>query len=565
MNVSSILRFAGPKIPGNPFTSPMLITNQAKAEAVPEMQMLTLNFVPSKSRVETLEDRVHTVVPMVMLVEGVHNGSGGPVFYTADELSKTPAIWNQKPIVDYHPEDGSACDQIFVNSRKVGVIMNAAWDAKGKRLTAEAWLEKDRADKIDNRIFRAIEKNEMMEVSTGLFVDLERAPGKWGEEEFVGTVRNIRPDHLALLPDKIGACSIADGAGLLRNELRSGKLDKTTLLKKLGAFLGLTNNELSHENLRQSIQAALKAKLNVGDQGPWVWVEAVYSNFFVYDNGEGKLFRLNYTSSDTGVTLGGEAPVEVFRVTEFRTVEGAKFVGNQDQPKTNDSINDMNKEAMIVAILAANCGWSDRKALEGLNDTQIKSIHNGVERAKGEIINEASKKELVDGIIKNNSYGWDESSRLALMMFTPEQLGKFKLTAPAAVASTTATTNGGPQQAPITMETWLGQAPAEVSSVVRNLLSSEKAQKDALIEKITSNKDSGWTKEGLQNWSVADLTRVAKVYENAAAALEHPNFQALAPNYSGQAPTTTTNDQAPAFQPLVAPVMNFKKEPAKAA
>lgn len=29
--------------------------------------------------------------------------------------------------------------------------------------------------------------------------------------------RNHRPDHLAILPDQVGACSLADGAGLIRN------------------------------------------------------------------------------------------------------------------------------------------------------------------------------------------------------------------------------------------------------------------------------------------------------------------------------------------------------------
>ena len=154
-----------------------IIRNDSKKSIVPgSLEKLTLNFLPAHTRIEMLEDRPHTVIPMIMMVEGVHAGSSGPLYYSPDELGKTPEIWNQKPIVVYHPEINgqgcSACDPSIVNSRKVGVMMNTTWDAKAKKLKSEAWLEKPRADKVDNRIFEAIENNSMMEVSTGLFVDL---------------------------------------------------------------------------------------------------------------------------------------------------------------------------------------------------------------------------------------------------------------------------------------------------------------------------------------------------------------------------------------------------------
>ena len=56
-------------------------------------------------------------------------------------------------------------------------------------------------------------RGEMMEVSTGLFSEIEPKPGVFKGRHYKGVVRNLRPDHLAILPDSIGACSIADGAG----------------------------------------------------------------------------------------------------------------------------------------------------------------------------------------------------------------------------------------------------------------------------------------------------------------------------------------------------------------
>jgi hypothetical protein len=102
----------------------------------------------------------------------------------------------------------------------------------------------------------------MMELSTGLYVDAELTPGDWKGEEYVAIARNLRSDHLAILPDKIGACSVADGAGLLRNEVRKGKMPKNEILKRIMNVFGLTDNEMSHENIRAAIQTALRAKLN---------------------------------------------------------------------------------------------------------------------------------------------------------------------------------------------------------------------------------------------------------------------------------------------------------------
>jgi hypothetical protein len=92
--------------------------------------------------------------------------------------------------------------------------MNA--EEEDGKLKAEAWLEVERVKQVDNRILEALEKGEMVELSTGLFTDNEPTEGDWNGEKYMAIARNFRPDHLAILPDKVGACSIADGAGLLR-------------------------------------------------------------------------------------------------------------------------------------------------------------------------------------------------------------------------------------------------------------------------------------------------------------------------------------------------------------
>ena len=191
-------------------------------------QEITTNLLSKAGRIRTdyLEGREYFVAPMVMLTEGVHNGSNGPLYYPPDELAKTPVVWNYKPIVVYHPQMNgqsiSACDKTIIESRKVGVIMNTRY--VGGKLKAEAWLEKARLGEVDKRVLNAIQSNTVMEVSTGLFTDNQGPGGTWNNEKYVATARNYRPDHLAILPDQKGSCSIADGAGLLMNKTADGKI-----------------------------------------------------------------------------------------------------------------------------------------------------------------------------------------------------------------------------------------------------------------------------------------------------------------------------------------------------
>ena len=163
---------------------------------------------------------MHWVVPSVLLLEGVHAGSLGPLYYPPDEIERSTPAWNYKPVVVNHPMvngvNVSACRPDILNTRRVGLLLNSRYE-DGK-LKADVWIEKLRAENISPTVVRVIRNGWMMELSTGLFLDVERTPGRWRDEDYIGIARNYRPDHLALLPDDVGAVSIADGAGFMRNQ-----------------------------------------------------------------------------------------------------------------------------------------------------------------------------------------------------------------------------------------------------------------------------------------------------------------------------------------------------------
>lgn len=442
---------------------------------------------------------------MVILTEGVHNGSEGAFYYPVDELSKTPVAWDHKPVVVYHPTMNgkgiSACSPDVLNTQKVGIMLNTKFE--GGRLKSEAWIDKSRVDLVDPRIMQAVANKEMMELSTGVFVDNDPTAGEWKGENYVGIARNLRPDHLALLPDQIGACSIKDGAGFLRNQAGSKPNLVINVLRKALRGMGFVDNELSFSNIRDDLATALRKKFETDmNNGPWLYVEDVYSNFVIYSLGE-KLYRLGYTSSDTGITLSDETPVEVVRVTEYRTISGT-FVGNRSQSKPTDPMN---------------------------------------------------KKELVDSIIGLNSV-WKETHREQLMTFNEEQLSTLqkaltpKTETPAPAANKAAETPA-PAAAPVANKTvvsvtdFIASAPKEIQDVLINGMETHNQAKAAAIKTLLANANNPFTKEDLESRTLKDLQAMLRLAGAATPVA----------NYGGQAPVPSGGHTE---TPLVIPTLNFE-------
>ena len=161
----------------------------------------------------------HMVVPVVIMVPGVHNGSHGPILHTEEELSRFVESWNGIPVLIGHPQvdgaDVSANDPSLVDSSVIGRIYNAVY-ARGK-LRAEAWLDESRLKSKNSGLVKHLKDGKPLEVSMGAFWDEEEATGTWNGETYGAISHNYRPDHLALLPDAVGACSWYDGGGIRTN------------------------------------------------------------------------------------------------------------------------------------------------------------------------------------------------------------------------------------------------------------------------------------------------------------------------------------------------------------
>lgn len=208
-----------------------------------------------KVRTERLLDVEYIVTPVRMLKEGVLNGSLGPIFYPQKLIDSKPEIWNQMPIVINHPKkDGqyvSARQPSVLEASSVGFVFNT--EGKDGNLDAEAWFAVNRLKSISIETYDKIRLGEKVEVSTGLDLDRLAVNGEYNGVEYHSTASNFRPDHLAILLDEKGACSIPD-CGLNVNKRSKEEVNSNLalqLLQKVAMRLGVVGNSSPKESKQE--------------------------------------------------------------------------------------------------------------------------------------------------------------------------------------------------------------------------------------------------------------------------------------------------------------------------
>ncbi len=186
------------------------------------MEILAANAVASRPRRAMHEGREFLVASATLIVPGVLNGSKGPGYYPPEEVDLNSSAWNHVPIVVYHPTDPVSGAHVSANSpgvlerQGIGELRQCKYDGK---LRAETWFDVEKTRRVDPRILNSLRAGKQVELSTGLFTDSEPAPlgSHHNGRPYTWIARNHQPDHLAVLPDQVGACSIRDGCGILVN------------------------------------------------------------------------------------------------------------------------------------------------------------------------------------------------------------------------------------------------------------------------------------------------------------------------------------------------------------
>lgn len=443
--------------------------------------------VKSKAREVTLNGREYYVVPGTLLVSGVLPGSKGPLYYPPEEVIKTPDIWNGVPLVGYHPVINgipvSARNPTILDKQQLGYVFNTT--GKEDRLPTEYWFDKELTAKFDqtlleeNRLIPRIIKGEMIETSTGVYTtNVKASEGANHNGVPYGFVaKNYRPDHVAVLPDEVGACSTVDGCGV-------HVTNKKTLLTRILNAIGLSDtdvsnfeeeskkqlvdNELSHSDIRFMLIQALKGSMSQSD--PYCYVLEVYDDYFIFEQGD-KCYRVGYEKDDTGVTLDG-TPTEVVRDVSYVPVTTNNTLNSDQNPISSEETMaltpDQRKTKVEYLVTNCTCWKGSQAVLNTLSDDQLLKVEED-SKPKSQLPLSTEQVDQLAVILKEK-----------LTPTSPVQ------TVPI-VTPPVVTTPVIPVAPVVTANEWLASAPPEIRNVVNNALQLQNTEKQNLVNMLVVN------------------------------------------------------------------------------
>ncbi len=182
-----------------------------------QLHRLQQSFLPAQIRYETFGGKKYLVAPVVAIRAGVFNDALNP----SDELAASVPSWNGRPLPVNHPKKGdtfvSANSPDVLDSTSIGFFFNARWEDEA--LKGELWVDIDKAKQLGGEALEALQRlqrGEPLEVSTAYYSYDEEIPGRFRGAAYEQIRRDIKPDHVALLPNGTGACSLQDGCGAPR-------------------------------------------------------------------------------------------------------------------------------------------------------------------------------------------------------------------------------------------------------------------------------------------------------------------------------------------------------------
>lgn len=539
------------------------------------MKQLKIN-ARVKVKKGTIDERQYLVVPLVMLKEGVLNGSKGALFYPKQECSKNIDAWNGMPIVLNHPvghsgEAVSARNPEVLNSYGIGQVFNASWQG---RLKAEAWIDIEKANKVDTRIVSNLRKNKAIEISTGLFTNDRPTKGKYNGIAYNAIATDYKPDHLAVLLDTPGACSLKDGCGLLVNGKR--KLTKNTP--------GRTDSDGKHtadddyhdhekeerlkeaDKLTRRKKKASKRKKKLSE--PYdeeQWDEPGYKDQ-VKELKEGikelrEALRDPETHYEDKQSYREELYLAKQRLKELAQNNINPNMKGNSMFKLGTKLSEKDREGLAETVLTANCscdGSSELAAnvLEGLDamtDNQLILTANGyTKKAKEntEDEDEEEEKEMENTKGKDKKpvkNGGDMCPKCEKATSKNNTFSKKDNMCKACAGEKGMKNN-------MDTESWLADAPLEIRNVVQNALALEKQQKQEKIDVIVANVNNKFSSEFLQELELDHLSGIAELATNSVT----KSTPAVIPMFTGQQGGLSNNSRSGSkIEPLVSPVINY--------
>lgn len=427
-------------------------------------QPLTANIDTTQAKIKTYKKRQYYVAPVTMIAAPIVMND---LLYSVDEVSKFPGAWNGRPVTLFHPK-GSDGDYISANDESVaedvhlGILRNTKFTDEAK-LIAEAWVDIEHTRTTRPEVLEYYEgKKQGLEVSTGLWGDIQTVSGELDGVKYSGVMTNFRPDHLALLPGGEGACNWEDGCGLRANDDAKG-------------FARLFDNSMSDKEVQQAVRTAFDP---IRSKDKDYYIEAIYQKEgkVVYEeikygpdgSGSSKLYKRSFTIDKNGVATLGQDAEEVKRKLTYEPIK--------KNDKEISTMSDKIKAKVDGLIACKRCRFEekDREWLMTLNEEQL------------ELVTPPDNVVVLEEPKPNQQQPKNEDSK-------PDQ------------------------QQPITAESWLmnqKDMPKEVADTILEGLAHNHLLRAELIENISKNPRNKFTVEQLQTMNTNTLKNLSALADD---------------------------------------------------
>jgi hypothetical protein len=177
---------------------------------MPEFHLVTNSVTPSQVR-ETGDAYVIRDVPFVRPMDL----AGG--YVPRESIRETVDAWAGVPVTLNHPRNARG-QPVAANRQPethLGVVERPRFDADGDVARADVRIRKARLDAVDGaeRVREALDSETPLDVSSQ-YAARDLPPGEYDGAMRENVEAIARPDSLAVLPDKEGRCSLADGCGI---------------------------------------------------------------------------------------------------------------------------------------------------------------------------------------------------------------------------------------------------------------------------------------------------------------------------------------------------------------
>lgn len=372
------------------------------------MEALTLTNNVSSLRFVEVNGRQFAIAPITILRSRVLEGSRGAIFYPAEENKKYEQQWNGRPLVaTTHPRDKngtniSANTPEILKKQEIGRFYNSTVNQQGTN-TGEGWFDVELTKKHDSRIWNALVNHQKIEVSTGLYNEVDEAPkdSSYDGVNYNYIAKDYKPDHIAILVGEKGACSITDGCGVNN----SATVNTSQIPEEELSANSLNQFMTDWMTYNSSIPQTERDKLPEDDfAGP-------HQSFPI---------RSQQDVADAARLIGHADNPEAVKekIITIAKRKGFKIPDAWIKQPINNSSNSMNEKANMISWLTGNCACLKGKELQlnALTDNALKetilenaekAVENDADASFMNWISNADKdiKGAITGMLKNKFKG----------------------------------------------------------------------------------------------------------------------------------------------------------------